>query len=236
MYHGIDSLSYPYRGRSDEELEWVLPLSTFIAHMELLKLRGFRPVKLDELLKIEKIQRAPFKPIILTFDDGHESNYLNVLPVLKQFGYEAEFFITADWIGSDNYMNQSQLIEMHNSGMSIQSHACSHRFLTDLGDQEVFEELMQSKMKLSGILGDNIKYISYPGGRFNQKIEQIAQRVGYQGSYSANSGYNYNFKSLFGLKRQGLTKDTKESEFVAIIENTLLKYRIKNKVTKLLFN
>lgn len=235
MYHGIDSDSQPYRSRCADELEWVLSRDTFNKQMEILKLRGFQPVTLDELLLLQRSGRTPRKPIILTFDDGHESNYYNAFPVLNQYGFKAEFFITTDWIDTDNYMSSAQLIELHNAGMSIQSHARSHRFLTDLGNDELLDELRNSREKLSCLLGrDACKYISYPGGRHDSRTESCARDVGFLGSFTSVRGYNTTLNSLFGLKRQVLTKDTTERHFKALVENNYLYFTIKKTISILI--
>ncbi len=41
----------------------------------------------------------PKKSVIVTFDDGHESDYTLALPLLRKFNFKATFFITTDWIG-----------------------------------------------------------------------------------------------------------------------------------------
>ena len=59
--------------------------------MEYLHREGYRTFLLDELQQVEP---WPEKSVVLTFDDGHESNYLLALPILQEFGFKAHFFIT----------------------------------------------------------------------------------------------------------------------------------------------
>src|ERR1700722_18937196 len=57
---------------------------------------------------------------VVTFDDGHVSNYEVALPLLQNYGLTARFFITAGWTGQKpDYMSWEDLRKLHNSGQRI---------------------------------------------------------------------------------------------------------------------
>src|SRR5262245_56542395 len=65
--------------------------------------------------------------LILTFDDGHVSNYELALPVLLECQLKATFFVTAGFIGTGVTMNWEQIRALHTAGMEIGSHTLTHR-------------------------------------------------------------------------------------------------------------
>jgi peptidoglycan/xylan/chitin deacetylase (PgdA/CDA1 family) len=218
LYHGIHSGDHPYRYRSVDELEWVVSRETLRQHMEILADNGFHAVTLNDLLSSRRGGTIWKKPIIVTFDDGHETNFSNALPILNRFNFKAEFFVTTDWIDSKNYMNRAQLLELSRAGMSVQSHGRSHRFLTTLTDGELHDELCCSREKLGEIVGRDIQYISYPGGRYDSRVDRCVREAGYTGSLTSVRGNNLGLSTLFGLKREALTRGLTQRRFKAFLK------------------
>ena len=71
----------------------------------------------------------PPKPIVLTFDDGYDDNYLNAFPTLKDHGFTGAFFVITVRADSSafGYMTWEQIQEMAANGMEIGSHSLDHR-------------------------------------------------------------------------------------------------------------
>jgi len=118
---------------------------------------------------------------LITFDDGHISNYEQALPVLSAAGIQATFFITAGWTDHrPDFMSWSQLRELARLGHSLQSHSWSHKLLTHLSPEDLFHELSASKEALEQKLGAPVVSISMPAGRWNQRVLEACGRAGYQ--------------------------------------------------------
>lgn len=116
----------------------------------------------------------------ITFDDGHRSNYELALPILMKYQLKGLFFVTTDWIGEPDFMDEGHLRELRRSGMLIGSHGCSHRFFSEMSPAEVREELARSKRRLEEVLGEPVTTVSLPGGRSHPTIRAAAQELGYQ--------------------------------------------------------
>jgi len=119
------------------------------------------------------------KKAILTFDDGEMNNYRCVLPIIKEFGFTAYFFIIVKRIGKDGYMGWKELKILSQEEMTIGSHGLSHEILTNLKDSQLLEELKASKHCLESNLGIPINAFSVPRGFYNDKIIQMAYEQGY---------------------------------------------------------
>jgi peptidoglycan/xylan/chitin deacetylase (PgdA/CDA1 family) len=126
---------------------------------------------------------------ILSFDDGHISNYELARPVLKEFGIPAIFFITTCWTGVlGSVMTWRQLVELSNEGFTIGSHTHTHPLLTDCSPLALRNELETSKKLLEDRLGKLVNVISLPGGRGNKRVLGACQAAGYSKVYTSRVG------------------------------------------------
>ena len=86
MYHVINP---PPAGAAFPGL--YVPADEFAAQMQALKTAGWHAVTLDQVEAYWKrgVPLGAGKPIVLTFDNGYESQYTNAMPVLKRLGWWA---------------------------------------------------------------------------------------------------------------------------------------------------
>lgn len=176
MYHAIEDSDHPAGGKDAGEQLYVLQVSQFREQMEYLRQEGFRTFLLEEFMNSNEL---PAKGVALTFDDGHESNYTLAFPILQEFGFKATFFITTDWIWKPYFMSGEQIKALDDAGMGIGSHGKTHHYLSDLADNEIQDELSESKVMLENIIDKKIRAISYPGGRQNKITDNIVVHSGY---------------------------------------------------------
>ncbi|UFS69108.1 polysaccharide deacetylase family protein [Geomonas sp. RF6] len=178
MYHALEAPGHASGIDDPGEGVYLLQAEEFRAQMDFLKREGYHTLLLDEVLS----ENLPFgKAVVLTFDDGHDSNYHLALPILQEYGFRAEFFITTDWIGTPHYLTMAQVRALGRGGMGIGSHAASHRLLSDLPAVEQERELGHSKRVLEEILDREILFFSAPGGRFDAGSAARAEKAGYRG-------------------------------------------------------
>lgn len=69
-----------------------------VVQFEWLKENGYHPVSMEDLLAARDNRRSlPDKPVLLTFDDGYNSFYTRVFPLLKLFNYPAVLALVGHW-------------------------------------------------------------------------------------------------------------------------------------------
>ena len=125
------------------------------------------------------------KPVI-TFDDGHLSNYEYALPVLARLNLAAHFFITTGWTGQrTEYMGWQELRALHNAGQHIGAHGWSHTLLTHCDRDALKHELVDSRRKLEDGLGTAVTTMSLPGGRSNKRVLDACWAAGYESVYTS---------------------------------------------------
>jgi peptidoglycan/xylan/chitin deacetylase (PgdA/CDA1 family) len=123
----------------------------------------------------------------LTFDDGDITNYTKALPILREFGVKASFFIIGEWVGASGYMNWREIKELKDHGMTIGSHGMTHRILTGLNDKDLDYELRESKRLLEKNLGCGIDKLSIPRGFCSAKIIEKAKEIGYKTIFTSDN-------------------------------------------------
>lgn len=70
----------------------------------------FTVLPLAEGLRLQAAGRLPARSVAVTFDDGFADNATEALPVLREFGLPATFFIATGYLG-DGYMFNNAVIE-----------------------------------------------------------------------------------------------------------------------------
>jgi len=160
-----------------------------------LKDSGCRFVSIDDYLASSPSDND----IALTFDDGYASFHEHVFPFLTDLAIPAAVFIPARFIGEParwdyhrgfgrRHLSRNQLTEIAAVNFEIGAHGHSHCDLTSLSPRRLKLELSGAKNCLEDTVGREIKYISYPFGRFNATVESYAAETGYHRGFSISSG------------------------------------------------
>ena len=113
------------------------------------------------------------KLVCLFFDDAFKNQYEVALPVLLEYNYKATFGVITDYIGTGRdlmeYMGTGELEELAKYGMDIASHTKTHPDLTTLSDEQLREEIIESKIDLEN-MGFEVSTMVYPYYAWNDKV------------------------------------------------------------------
>jgi hypothetical protein len=122
----------------------------FAAEMEWLHRHGFHTINFGQLYAAMYYgYKLPSRPVLLTFDDGYESVYFNVFPILKKYGYQATVFVISGDVHDEpnrsvKYpkLTTDELKIMQQSGVfDIESHTVHHVDLSTVSSTVANEEL-----------------------------------------------------------------------------------------------
>jgi peptidoglycan/xylan/chitin deacetylase (PgdA/CDA1 family) len=191
-------------------VRYILPLDTFRRQMAWLKEQDWRGLNVSEAL------RYPSEPsVCITFDDGCETDLIAAAPVLREFGFNATFYLTTGFLGTPGYLNAGQVRDLDAQGFEIGCHSMTHPYLSDLAEPELKREIVDAKLQIEQIVGHPIEHFSCPGGRYDQRTLQIAREAGF--ATVANSQYyaNSSTTSHYELGRVGLLRDVTLDQFIA---------------------
>jgi len=179
----------------------------FITHLEALAAAGMRCV-VPENISGTGAQAPLDKTVMITFDDGYESDYHTALPALARFGFKAVTFVTANLVGRPGYLTWDKIRELACAGFSVQSHSLNHRFLTTLGPQELSVELKKSKETIEDKVGAKVDYVAAPGGRVSGAVVRSAAEAGYAGIFNSKPGYAISRESGIFVFNRFVLKNT----------------------------
>lgn len=184
--------------------------------------------------QLDQIDRLQFKisdpysfegDILLTFDDGHSSFLESAMPILQEHNASALFFISPGLMQNRfDFVKEQQLRSIVEAGNNIGSHGWSHKFLSDLSSKEIHKELSDSKHYLEDHCGQQVTCLSFPGGRFNNRVKDIALALGFVHCF------NSEFKAIknpheFVLPRIAIRASTNSDEFIKIISQDTQYFR-----------
>lgn len=157
----------------------------------------------DSILLLESDQKIKGRYFCITFDDGFKNCLTNAVPMLQKYKVHAAFFLPTKYIGSssDDYHDTGRIFfsddrlsvefltwedcsDLLKLGMSIGSHTVNHKTLSSLSDDEVKQELINSKSLIEERLGINCVHfcapVGVPGRDFIlDRDPEIAKKIGY---------------------------------------------------------
>ncbi len=180
-----------------------VPEETFVRFLEELRDGGWEVLDVPRLLAgLERPEGLPQRAALLTFDDGYRSMRDVTLPCLQRFGHPGVLFVPTDYVGRLNCFDRGvepeeaicdweDLRELQRGGVSIQSHAASHRRLSELGPAEQDHELIRSKAVLEEHLGSRVDTIAFPygdPGRSPQESATALKDAGYRAAFLYGGG------------------------------------------------
>ena len=154
----------------------------------------FDPIWFEDLAHVEDYD----KPVILTFDDGYDDNYLNLFPLLEKYQVKVTIFVIGNAPGViEHKMNPEQIRELSDSGLvSIQSHSYTHADMDTLDAEETEYEMAESKRAITRITGKEPYVLCYPTGKYNDYTLEYAPKY-----------------YLFGLKMTGGQYNTSDDPY-----------------------
>jgi peptidoglycan/xylan/chitin deacetylase (PgdA/CDA1 family) len=204
----------------------------FAAQLQSLKQGGATLVTLDQAIRYlaGATPVKPDHPVLITFDDGYESNYTRAFPILERLEVPALIFVVTSQIGRKpqflEYLRGEQIQKMAASDLiTFGSHThdlheklrkqylqafqsgAEQRFLTDLRD-----DLMTSRQILASWTGHLPIALAWPYGIFNARMTRVARDVGFVFHATSVPGINEIGSDPCWIKRYPVTcRDTANS-------------------------
>ena len=166
---------------------YVVGESDFRRHLAALKADGLEGLGVGRALDTDGPAAGR---VVVTFDDGCETDLLSAAPLLSEFGFGATFYVVAGFVGRCGYLAPGQVRELAEQGFEVASHSLTHRLLRGLPDREVRRELTESKDQLEQWAGRRVEHFSCPGGRWDARVAAAAREAGYRSVATSRVGVN----------------------------------------------
>lgn len=203
-YHGVDEKPLGQYAITPEEFE---------SNLQEIVNNGFTIIGLQDFLAWRRGEKSiPDKSAIITVDDGYNSVYYTVWPIMKKYGYPFTAFVYTKFISAGGKsVTWQQLAEMRDDGVDIQNHTYSHQNLAGKGKLEAAgikelggiekwlqRELGESKAILEKRLGIRVNAIAYPFGIPGVEARAMLKDLGYEAGFTVY-GQRVGFDTPFDL-------------------------------------
>ncbi len=218
LYHRISSREDDLSKFDAEDRVYLSKEEEFIQQLEYLNSHGYITIHLSQLLEyLQNRTSLPEKSLIISFDDGNQSDYALAFSLLKRYGFKATFFLTTDFIDKPGHLKRSHIEEMSKNGMEFGSHGKTHKFLSILKEEELRSELGESKKVLEEIIGKEVNLLSLPGGYCSSKVRKLARELGFKEICTSEFGWNENKTDPFKLRRVSLRYGDPLPFFISLV-------------------
>lgn len=183
---------------------WCVSTRTFEAQMGWLAEHGLA-ISLDDLLAFVQGKRTlPHNAALVTMDDGFSSVYTVAGPILKRYAIPAVAFITTSVVDSgdaassdsERYLRWDEVARLPELGITVGSHAHTHRSLGRMPVAEARSEGERSRELLERCLGHRVHTFAYPYGMHPDETPDTARALG-------ESGYSSVFIAQHGTIQRG---------------------------------
>ncbi len=236
MYHSVLE--------SEESInDYTVSVSCLEEDMIYLKNNNYNTVTISDLIDyVYNNKSLPENPIVLTFDDGHYNNLMNVLPLLEKYNMKASISVVGVYAEKYSEINEKDLmygyldyedikqlvkskrvdIGHHSNDLHTHNHVRAGALKNKYESIDQYNQLfMSDTLILQTNLKENCKinteYYTYPFGFYCKESEAILREIGFKASLTCNEKTNYISKdpdSLFLLNRYNRSGYDKTENFM----------------------
>ncbi len=215
MYHVINS---PPPGAPFPGL-YVTP-EEFAEQMRALAAAGYRAVTQDQLWANwhEGTPLPAGKPIVLSFDNGYQSQYTQALPVLRGMG----------WVGVENIqltglppsqggLSAEQVRGLVKAGWELDTQGISHADLTTLDAAALHAQVAAARGTIQRLYRVPVNWFCYPSGQYDGAVLAAVRAAGYRGSTTVVPGWAQPGEDPYRLPRLRVLGGTSGAALVSEI-------------------
>lgn len=160
----------------------------FAAQVRALRRAGYRAVTLQRVWDAwQGRARLPRRPIVLSFDDGYESQVRIALPVLRRQRWPGVLNLTLDWV--DDLGGERAVRRLIDAGWEIGGHSRTHPDLTKTSDAQLRDETAGARRQLRRRFGVRARFFAYPAGRYDTRVVAAVRAAGYLAATTVRRGF-----------------------------------------------
>jgi peptidoglycan/xylan/chitin deacetylase (PgdA/CDA1 family) len=169
--------------------------TAFERQLALLKRAGYRGATFEDAVRARS-----GRTVAVTFDDAYLSVLELAKPMLDAVGFTASVYAPTayldtpgrplkwdgieQWHGGEHErelvpMSWDQLGELADAGWEIGSHTCTHPHLTQVDDDALRRELVDSRATVEERMGRPCATLAYPYGDYDERVVAAATAAGY---------------------------------------------------------
>jgi peptidoglycan/xylan/chitin deacetylase (PgdA/CDA1 family) len=218
MYHVIAAPppGAPYPGLYVEPAE-------FAEQMQMLKGAGWHAVTLDEVEEYWRrgVPLGPGKPLVVSFDNGYNSQYTQALPVLRRLGWVGDENIQLSGLPpSQGGLGQGQIRGLLAAGWELDTQGISHAALITLDAEELHYQVAVARETLRQRYHVPVNWFCYPSGQYDATVEAAVKQAGFIGSTTVVPGWAHPGDDPYRLHRLRVLGGTSGEQLLELLAGT----------------
>lgn len=197
-----------------------VPPEEFAAQMQALKRTGWHAVTLDQVEAYWRrgVPLGVGKPIVLSFDNGYQSQYMQALPVLRKLGWVADENIQLTGLPpSQGGLSRRQVQGLVSAGWELDTQGFSHADLITLDAQELHYQVAVARTVVQQRYHVPVNWFCYPSGHYDATVLEAVKAAGYTGSTTVVPGWAHPVDDPYRLHRLRVLGGTSPEDLLAQI-------------------
>ncbi|HZL54581.1 MAG TPA: polysaccharide deacetylase family protein [Solirubrobacteraceae bacterium] len=158
------------------------------------------------------------KPIVISFDNGYESQYRYALPVLRAMG----------WVGDENLqlsglpvsqggLSKQQVRGLVAAGWELDTQGWNHADLITLSPSDLHFQVAVARQRIQALYHVHAEWFCYPSGHYDAAVIAAVKAAGFRGSTTVVAGWASPSEDPYRLPRLRVLADTSPASLLAEI-------------------
>jgi len=197
-----------------------VPPSEFAAQMHALAAAGYHAVTMDEMWDNwhDGTPLPAGKPIVISFDNGYESQYRFALPVLKAMGWRGvENLQLSGLPPSQGGLSRRQVRALVRAGWELDTQGYNHADLITLDAGELHFQVADARRRIRALYHVAAEWFCYPSGHYNATVIAAVKAAGFRGSTTVTAGWASPSEDPYRLPRLRVLAGTTPDELLGEI-------------------
>ncbi len=215
MYHVIAAppAGAPFPGLYVEPAE-------FAEQMQALEDAGWHAVTLDQVQAYWR-QGVPLgagKPIVISFDNGYNSQYTQALPVLRRLGWMGDENLQLTGLPpSEGGLGEQQIRGLLAAGWELDTQGMSHAALITLDAEQLHYQVARARQLLQQRYHAPVNWFCYPSGQYDPTVEAAVKAAGFIGSTTVVPGWAHPSDDPYRLHRLRVLGGTSAQQLLELL-------------------
>lgn len=197
-----------------------VPAAEFAAQMSALKRAGFVAVTLDQVEASWRygVPLPQGRPVVLTFDNGYRSQFVNALPVLRRLGWVADENLQLSRLPpSQGGLGVAEVKGLVRAGWELDTQGFSHADLVTLDPARLQYEVATARATIRRRFHVDANWFCYPSGDYDATVIAAVRAAGFVGATTVVPGWARPVDDPYRLPRLRVLDGTTPQALLALI-------------------
>jgi len=200
-----------------------VPPAEFAEQMQALESAGWHAVTLDQVAAYWRrgVPLGAGKPIVISFDNGYNSQYTQALPVLRRLGWVADENLQLTGLPpSQGGLGPGQIRGLLAAGWELDTQGISHADLITLDAEQLHYQVAVARETLQRRYHVPVNWFCYPSGDYDPTVVAAVKAAGFSGSTTVVPGWAHPSDDPYRLHRLRVLGGTTGEGLLELLADT----------------